>query len=152
MLHMVATATVEMAGATGLPAGPAHIPGHLQEIDTLRRHAGPRRLLAVGAGSVMADQAVDIRRVTEVIRGISPPIARMAACTAGPIGRHGDTENIDPLLLAQFNLFLAARNLRHRVEFACIITRTARGAFIQIDLMNSFLFALNGVNGAILLT
>jgi hypothetical protein len=73
VLHSVAATTEEVAGATGIATGFADILGDFGEINRLDDLAGSRRGLGilerriaavgeffVGAGGVMADQAIDV--------------------------------------------------------------------------------------------
>jgi len=116
---VVAAAAVEVAGAAGRAARRPDVMGDLLEIDGLpglplwellrlaRVHRVPRagREFLVGAGRVVAHQAVDVLRLFEVEAGVLPAVSGVAAGAAGPVPGQTDTEIVQCVDLAEFHAF-----------------------------------------------
>ena len=92
VFHGIAAAAKEMAVAAGLPRTWTDITGNKGQIDLFGRHPGAGRCFFVGAGRVMANQAVDVGRVGEVETAIFPTVADMTAGTAWFVRRDGNTK------------------------------------------------------------
>ncbi len=71
MLDVVAAAGVEVAGTAVLAARRSHVQRYVPEIHPGRGVARGLRVLRVGAGGVVADEAVDLRLIG-VVEGIVP--------------------------------------------------------------------------------
>jgi hypothetical protein len=125
VLHRVAAAAVEVAGAAVGAAGLAHVAGHLAQVRRLDdlagvgrelhvlvgRVAGQARQLAVGAGGVVADQAVHVVLGGEVELVVLPAVAHVAGGAELVVGGHGRAEVVDDVLLAQALLGLRIHEL-----------------------------------------
>ena len=115
MLHRVTTAAEEVARTTVFTPGLAHALGHDLEVGGLHDLAGLGRelhvlvgrvtrqagQLAVGAGALMANQAIDVILRCEVELLVLPAIAGMARSAELVVGGHGRTEVVDDVFLAQ---------------------------------------------------
>jgi len=107
----VAAAAEEVAGAAVEAARRTDILRDLEQIHPFGRHAGPGRLLLVGAGGVVTDQAVDVGRVAEVESGIGPTVAGMTAGAARLVAGNRDAEVVDGVLLAAIDALAVDRLL-----------------------------------------
>ncbi len=117
VLDRVAAAAVEVAGAAIAAIGKPHGLGGLEEIDGLEHDAGPGgeflgRLAEDGQTGAsgeffvnlrigMADEAVDVVGVGKIELGVGIAIADVAGGAAGFVGRQGDAEIVDDVLLAE---------------------------------------------------
>lgn len=123
MLHGIAAAAVEVAGAAGVAAALADLLRDLGEIDRVDELAGAGRQLhalvhrvasqagrlAVTAGGVVANHAVDVGLGFEIERVILPAVTDVAGGAVLPIRRGRDAE-------AVHHGFLADLLQRDRVE------------------------------------
>lgn len=97
VLDVVAAAAVQMAAAAVNPVWPADALGNGSEIDALSWQTS--FALNVGAGVIMANQAVNLGFIRKIEISAVPAIARVAGCAAFPIGLNADAEIIDGILL-----------------------------------------------------
>ena len=100
-----------MAGAAGVTAGPVHILRDIFQVDGVFRIAGAARRLAVGTGTVMAYQAVDIFFNGEIVVLVFPAVAYVAGRAIGKIGLRCDTEVVQDIPLAQTLLVVGIQEL-----------------------------------------
>jgi len=106
MLDCIAAATVEMAVTAVGAIGQGNALCRGQQIDLRSRVAGGR--LAVVAGAVMTDQAVDAGGIGEVEGLVLPAVAGMAAGAFRPVPLDADAEIVDQVLLADgYRLIMA---------------------------------------------
>ena len=115
VLDRITAATQEMAGAAGVATGLAHLARHLAEVGGLDDAAGVGRKLhvlvgrmsgqpgdlAVGAGGVVANQAIDVFLRTEVEAVVLPAVAHVTGGAELVVGGYGRAEIVDDVLLAQ---------------------------------------------------
>lgn len=107
MLHVIAPAAVPMTAAAVGARGHSHVLCDFQQIHRfVRVSAVVSFFLAVGAGGIMADQAVDIFHFLEIKGLIFPAVSGMAFGATAPIGFNADSEIIHKISLAQPGVFL----------------------------------------------
>ncbi len=106
MLDVVAAAGVRVAADAVLDGRDAtvvrHAARHRAQVDVLLGvgQAGIGLALHVGAGLVVADQAVDVLHVVEVEVLVVVAVARVTLRAAALVGRDGDAEVVDQVVLA----------------------------------------------------
>ena len=106
VFNRISTAAAEMAvHAAGGPAGSADICSDLDQVHIFGREPCCRRRFLIFPGGVMANQTIDFAHVVEIKICILPPVADMAACTAGPVSVQVDTEIIDGEIGAKDGLY-----------------------------------------------
>ena len=95
VLDRLGAPAVEMALPAGLAGGASHVLGDFDQIDLGIGHAGRRRRLFIGAGGVVADQAVDAGLVGEIEIGVFPSITGVAACATSLVADGAHSEVVD---------------------------------------------------------
>ena len=114
------------------------------EVDARHRPAGRPRVLLVGVGLVVANQAVDVGRVVEIEVLVVVAVTGMALRAAPLVGRHRDAEVVEQLVLAvgavletddPLGLALPLEVAGVQVGFGrLLVAHQARlGAFVQDD-------------------
>lgn len=106
MLDGVAAATVEVAGAAVLAGGHADALGHGEKINALEGEAGITFL--VSTGIVVANEAIDVGGVGEIVIGVGPAVAGVASGATVPIGLDADAIVVDEILFADGGGFVEA--------------------------------------------
>ena len=71
-----------------------------------------RGCFGVGAGGVVADQAVNARGIREIKIFVLPPVARMAAGAPAPVGDGAHSEIIDQCLFSQIGSMFPSQKTR----------------------------------------
>ena len=105
MLDRVAAAPEEMAASAGFTRGLADILGHQRQVDLLGGKSGSGRRLFVGAGGVVADQAIHLRGVGQIETGILPAVADVATGAARFVRPDGNAEVVDGIDLPAVDAF-----------------------------------------------
>lgn len=101
VFHGITTTTVEMAGATCLPACQTGVSSDQSQVQAGHWSAGALGLLHIGAGRVVAYQAVHLGLVGKIEGVVSPADSHVATGAAWFVGSGGDTEVVDDVLLAK---------------------------------------------------
>jgi hypothetical protein len=81
MLDVVASSAIEMAHTAILTDWPADALCHKSKIDGGIRIPGISHRLDIGACVIVAAEAIDVQRITEIERPVSPSIPNMARIT-----------------------------------------------------------------------
>jgi hypothetical protein len=113
MFDAVGPAAVEMAAAAVDPAGGPDMLGDLFQVDRFeklaaallileRRVAAGSGKLAIGAGGIVAGQAIDILGFFEVEIFILPTVAGMTAGAPAPVGDRRDSVVVQDMGLAEY--------------------------------------------------
>jgi len=90
VLGVGGAAAVEVTGAASLPRRTPHLPRHGRQVHACRRQAGIERVFPVGAGGIVADEAVDVGRVAEIEVLALLAVADVAGGALLHVGRDGD--------------------------------------------------------------
>ncbi len=103
VLDVVAAAGVGMAAdaiLAGRLGAERNAARHDVEVDRRVGHAGRGQALLIGAGLIVAGQAVYVRRVIEIIPGIGVSVAGVTLGATPLVGRYGDAEVVEQVVLA----------------------------------------------------